>query len=135
MMKLQNKYNELNAECKDNKLKYNELKIKYDELNNNIGVNHRNFIQWSSNDIVDWIMTLDNNRFKRYEKKLKKNLKKQNFDGECLNNLQKSDIADWGIYDFRDKTALFNHIQYLINKNNENYQHEFDEGGNITAYM
>ena len=73
--------------------------------------------KWTKKDIIDWIINLDNIRFSKYFKDLKRNMDIENCDinGECLRNWTKNDLERFGIHQFNDKQIIFNHIQNLIN--------------------
>eukprot|EP01083_Nonionella_stella_P001765 5043_1 len=108
----------LNDECKENKIELQELKLRYKELQKNSKLDERRYAEWSMEDVLHWIMRLDDGkRFVKYEKKVHKALTEQEFDGSCLEDVEKSDVADWGVTNFKDKTFLFKQIQNMTQQN------------------
>eukprot|EP01084_Bolivina_argentea_P200299 342523_1 len=69
---------------------------------------------WSYEDIVLWILSLENGRFKKYEDILSETLKRECITGNLLGQVETSNIKDWGIKQFADKKCLFDHIKSLI---------------------
>lgn len=97
-------------------------------------LNTDNYREWKSDEIVFWIASLENGRFKKYEYKIRSVLNEENIDGSCLDELEASDIKTWGIVDFKDRKAMFRHIKSLIEKAKNIKQ--LHEGNNApTAYI
>ncbi len=51
--------------------------------------------------------------FVKYQQLLEDCFAQQDVDGSCLDDVLKSDIHNWGIKKFKDKTNLYKHIQQL----------------------
>ena len=81
---------------------------------------------WDYENIIYWIMSLEDGRFSKYKEVLKKAFVEEELKGSDLGQVDINDVKNWGIKPFGDKKALFNHIQSLT-KGTEN------EGG--TAYI
>ena len=75
----------------------------------------KNHQQWDHNDILKWIMSLENGLFLTYEDILKKSLEEGNVNGKVLNQVEPLFIKAWGIKDFVHQKALYEHIQSLTN--------------------
>ena len=139
IIKLKTKNVALNDECKETKLELEELKIKYLELKKKVKLDINDFMNWSGDDVADWIISLDENRFSKYENKLREVLKEQNIDGSCLADIVKSDITEWGIKDFKDKTMIFKQISSNFQNSNakpNNNDNDMElEGANKTQYI
>ena len=75
-----------------------------------------NYSKWNDEEILKWIMKLDNGMFVVYKDILSANLKEENVCGADLDNVEIMDIKCWGIHDFKHKKKLFQYIQSLVNK-------------------
>ena len=95
-------------EYKQITIKYNELKQKYE----------KNYIKWDYNDIIHWIISIDD-KFKKYLNKLKIQMKQENITGKELCYVNKNDLQRFGITQFSDKVKIMQHIQQLVTKNCE----------------
>eukprot|EP01084_Bolivina_argentea_P094226 169387_1 len=107
--------------------KYEELELKYcnlddkccelEKIKNDIDVyghTKDKYDMWDSKDVYDWIVSVYNGRFKKYEMMLYTNIKKENIIGNCLPKLDIRDIDRIGITEFKDKIALMVKINELI---------------------
>ena len=74
----------------------------------------KNYLNWNDEDILSWIMSLDNGLFNMYEDILRESLREEAVTGKDLNRVEPLDIKCWGIKDFRHKKSLYQHIQSLI---------------------
>eukprot|EP01083_Nonionella_stella_P075318 204694_1 len=70
--------------------------------------------QWNTDDVLMWIMRLDNNRFRKYEEKLKENLQSECVMGRDLRDVDSGDVKGWGVMDFADRKYLLQQIQELV---------------------
>ena len=116
-------------------LSMKEMKIQIKELKRK-AIDVSKWETWNENDILMWIMSLDDGRYKRYESALEKSLKEQELKGEDLelmNNV--SDIAALGITAFGDKKRLLNSIEKLknITNNNDNNDNTNNKNNNFAA--
>eukprot|EP01084_Bolivina_argentea_P268764 456597_1 len=131
--KLKKVVEELQNEKKDMEMEIIELKKENSRLKlKNLDPNE--YQNWSTEQVVYWIISLDNGSYKQYGNILTKSLSEENIDGECLSEIDSVDIKIWGIKDYRHRKAIYNHIKLLINnkKNKSNY----NEGTNTpTAYI
>ena len=73
-----------------------------------------NWRDWNHQQIVIWIMALDNGRFKKYEKILLSALEEEEMSGSNLARVDVTDVKSWGIKNFEDKKDLVKHIQDLV---------------------
>merc|ERR1712232_139488 len=88
-------------------IKYLALNGKYKALlNSSKGGNTQHFESWKSEDVIRWMMSLENAKYKKYEDELSKNVRMENVDGACLSSLDKGDLHRLGITDFKDKKDL-----------------------------
>ena len=108
-------------------LEMKELKIK--------SINTDNYLQWTDKEILLWIMSIDNQRFAKYETILSKSLSEQCIIGEYLCEINENDILGWGIKHFRDKKILHSKIKELVKSKQNN--NGADNEGNFppTAYI
>ena len=101
-------------------------------------LNDRNFREWNHDDIIHWIMLLENNRFIHYEKVVNKTLREEQVTGQDLVNVNRDDIKAWGINKFSDIKALEKHITDLVKEeanDEENIAIQDEEGGVSGAYF
>ena len=81
---------------------------RYNGKNKNFHV--QEFINWEYDDIIEWIMSLENGVFIKYKEKLTDNLNSNNINGSILMSITLDDIHDWGIDDYNHMKKLFEHI-------------------------
>eukprot|EP01084_Bolivina_argentea_P126138 223402_1 len=126
--------------------KYNELREKYAKLNNEKSLledeqkvfemtihelreenkqlkmqslNINKYEEWSSEEIVHWIISLNPQIYGKYEQILTKTLKEEQVTGDCMCDVDVSDIKRWGIVQFKHSKALMKHIEALIANKSE----------------
>eukprot|EP01084_Bolivina_argentea_P059117 107901_1 len=107
-----------------------ELKLKC--------IDETKYETWSSDEIVSWIISLENNRYSKYEQILRISIAEEELTGEHLIDVNENDIKGWGIKNFGDKKNLCRKIKELVNKNNKNlnnFQQKINEGNAPTAYI
>eukprot|EP01084_Bolivina_argentea_P234248 394355_1 len=88
--------------------------------------------EWNSDQILFWILSLENGKYLKYESVLSKALNEEVVTGEDLDAVDTSDIKGWGIVQFKDKKCLQQHIKTLISSHNVG-----NEGGSVapTAFI
>ena len=79
-------------------------------------LNVNNFYNWKSDDILEWILSLDNGLFVEYKEILNKSLNEENLNGQNLDKVDKEDIKIWGVKDFEHRRKLYQHFQSLTSK-------------------
>ena len=82
-------------------------------------LNEDDHMQWSYEQILQWILHLDDGHFVGYKEVLEASLKEENIKGSNLYVVDKADIKGWGIKDFSDKQRLFASIQRLVHQDKE----------------
>eukprot|EP01084_Bolivina_argentea_P044268 81476_1 len=80
-------------------------------------IDENDFMRWRDEDIVNWILTL-NNEHKIYEKKLRKALKKAAVTGPLLNELDKRDWERYGITKLKHQVRIIENVNRLFNNIN-----------------
>ena len=123
---------ELEDEHKEMKILIKELKMKT--------IDETQYQSWDHEQILMWIMSLENGRYKQYHDKLKHELESGQVTGDDLNGMNElNDMKELGITIWKDKKALLSSIKQLqitnkkINNNNNN-QNNINEGA-PTAYI
>merc|ERR1712176_1012288 len=120
-------------QCREITTKYNELKVKYDKQQKKLLLD-KNYTEWDCNDIVQWLCSIENGRYKKYESKISMAIKDENITGQHLMDIDKNDLHRIGITDFGDKKSVLNHIKSLkVDKNDENDENDV-EGVDGTMY-
>ena len=100
--------------------------MKFDELTNNIqsSIDINNYSQWKPQEIVHWILSIDNKRFNKYKEVLLHHLNDEEIVGSDLNDINEVDLQRWQIKNFKDKKLLLQNIKELtqmnMNQNDDN---------------
>ena len=110
----------LNEECKELKLELNEIKNKYNKLYRKYNIDIKNYKNWDSDKITDWIISLNEDEYGKYENNLRKNLKNESMTGLYLKDLDKNDLHRFGITAFSHKSEIIKQIRKLTSQNNRN---------------
>ena len=100
----------------------------------------RTFKDWSANDVLDWILAIDNGVFKPYESMLTTEILNDNIGGKDLATLNVTKIKELGVNKFAHQMLLLNKISDLVetNKMHKNDQDihahvaSDNEGGAVT---
>jgi hypothetical protein len=74
-----------------------------------------NYKLWKYDDIVKWVISLDNGIYASYGKQLFEMLKQNQMTGEDLKDLNRTDLASFGIKVFKHRVAILKHIDNLVN--------------------
>lgn len=74
---------------------------------------NNNYNKWTTNEFIDWIISLDKNRLIKYKDILNNNLIKQNVKGDNINDITKTDLKEFGLIDFSDRAFVFKSINKL----------------------
>ena len=90
---------------------------------------------WNHEQIFMWIMSLENGRYKKYDKDLQRELKNQEITGDDLIGFDVNDLKGLGIIVHKDKKALLSSIKQLTNQNNFNNVNNAINEGAPTAYI
>ena len=106
MQALMQKVQVLSYQLKECQLERDQWRDKYNMLKLQL---------WTMDDILTWIINLDNGRFMKYKDILCLNFNKLQFKGSMLSTLTIHDLFKLGINDINDQQLLYNHIYNLIN--------------------
>ena len=110
-------------------LKQENLSLK---MNN---IDTTKYKSWSTDEVLFWILSLEKDRFKRYENILSVSLKDEEINGSNLNIVEESDIKGWGVKKIEDKKSLFKHIRSLVEQQQQNNIAPKNNEGAPTAYI
>merc|ERR1719461_1595659 len=95
LYKSQSAFKELESKHDSLQIKYLSLNEKYrnllDEMNGNDHLKN-SFEDWKCEDVMLWILSLEEGKYKKYENELSVAIKNENVDGECLSSLDKNDL-------------------------------------------
>ena len=114
---LNKQLNEMIEEQKEKELENMELKSEIYALQKRL-INPDEYLEWNHEQILQWIMLLDNGRYKKYKTKLAKHLMEEEVNGGHLSKVNILDIKGWGVTNFDDKKDLMESIKQLISGNN-----------------
>ena len=82
-------------------------------------LDEKGFLKWDHHEILQWILSLDNGLFSKYEDLLRSSLIEENVKGHHLRDVNVLHIKGWGVNDFEHKQLLSDHIQALVTVSNE----------------
>ena len=114
---LKEENNKLSEEKKDNLLEIKELKEEIKTYKMKC-IDTTKYEEWTSDEIVLWIMSLENGRYDKYTQKLAQELKNEGVSGACLESVNEIDVKGWGVNNFADKKSLTKSIQQLVSQKN-----------------
>ena len=117
---LKRQNNILADECKEAQMENNELKQQLQQFRQQRIIDPSRFREWSGDEFIEWICSLDKGRFKQYENILSAAFKKQGINGQAIPHIQKNDWMSWGIQNFMDRTNIDQYVQKLIQQQNGN---------------
>ena len=90
----------------------------------------KQFKSWNFEQILSWIISIEEGRFKKYEMELKKVLSEEEPTGEELGSADAADIKRWGIKKFGDIKILMQCIKQLVNNNNDDQDNDNNNNNN-----
>ena len=70
--------------------------------------------EWNGDDVVNWIVSLDEENYNRYRETLSKRILEEGIDGGCLEDLEFNDLDRIGISLLKHRGAIYLAIQQLI---------------------
>eukprot|EP01083_Nonionella_stella_P092328 258437_1 len=79
----------------------------------NRGALSSDYTEWNSDDIVRWIISINPNKYCKYEGTLKTKMSEMNVNGNDLVMLNKSDLQGFGIGDLEDVVEIIKQIEQL----------------------
>eukprot|EP01084_Bolivina_argentea_P009011 16867_1 len=80
------------------------------------GLEPEDFRDWSGENVVDWIVNLQDGRYTIYEQVLRQSFAEQQISGRCLLDVDKSDLNHWKITKFQDRVDLHHEIKKLTSR-------------------
>ena len=132
---LQLQSGELMEEQKQLQLKNQQLEEKVKRLEMRI-FDTGMYESWGWEEILQWIMCIDDGRFSKYEPDLRKSLQEEEPSGSDLVTVNTEDIKRWGIKKFSDIKLLSENIKQLSGKDNHNHNQNIavaNNEGNISG--
>ena len=110
---------EQEKQCKDEE--YKDVQMELDEVRSELSMmkrkqnlNPSRYLQWNSDEAVDWICSIENGRFVKYEDALRPCFAEEGVTGTDLEHITQSALRDWGVKTFKDRIALEKEIQQLV---------------------
>lgn len=94
-------------------------------------LNPLKYKEWNHEEILQWILSLDDGRFMKYEEKLRIEIGEEEPSGQDLDEVKKEDIKRWGIKKFADINKLKKCIDDLVNAQQMNQEHHHIAPPNI----
>eukprot|EP01084_Bolivina_argentea_P059400 108479_1 len=120
-MGMENKYDAQAELMKENKKKFDTLQDKFDALQKhsedreeNLRLKKNKYDDLGPSELVDVIISIDEQRYGKYRDKLLKRFIEEGVDGSCLKQLSKEDLYAFGITNYKDKLAIYNSIKKLF---------------------
>eukprot|EP01083_Nonionella_stella_P221118 790358_1 len=71
---------------------------------------HLDWETWSNEDVVQWISSMENGKYKQYVH----GFREQNVRGIDFKNVDKQDLLQFGVTDFGDRVTIYEAIQNMI---------------------
>ena len=133
------KYNEQSLILQQQQEEYKEMHMKLDEarkelneMRKRIRMDVSRYLEWTSDELVDWIMTLDGgDRYQIYEVQLRSSFNSEGVDGQGLGDISTIELKSWGINSFKDRNNIHKHIQNVIKGGVNNNDNDNDNNGNV----
>ena len=122
----------MHEEEKEKDLMIKELKEEVQKLKLQC-LDEQKYEEWNHEEIAAWIMGLDEGRFVKYEKTVKRNLKEEEVEGSMLSKVDGADLKRWGITKFMDFKYLLQQIESLVAKTVDNESKESKHKGMDSA--
>ena len=104
----------LNVECSEGKKELIVVKEELETLKRVKNVNLDNFMRWTSDEFVDWIVSLEVGKYNKYETQLRTVFKEEEVDGSVIATIEKSEWKEWGVTNYKDRMNLDKHLQSLV---------------------
>jgi len=83
-------------------------------MDDEINVNNKNYETWNDEDIVNWLMCLDDGKYTKYITKISKYLNHNDFNGKNIHLITSYDLFACDINDANDRQSILNHIHTLV---------------------
>ena len=112
--KLKQKYEQVRKELDDAKAEISKLRKSKIDITK--------YMEWSADEFVDYICTVEDGRFLKYEDVLRENFKNEEVSGEAIPHIEKNEWREFGVRNYMDRTQLHKCIKDLVNG-------KIDEGG------
>eukprot|EP01084_Bolivina_argentea_P108561 194014_1 len=119
----------LNEECKETKLELFEVKKELNKLKRLKNIDLTNYLNWTADDIVDWISTLEKGKYEKYEDELRVKFNEECVDGNAIQYINTLELKGWGVAHFMDRTNLHKHFRQLILVNQNKAEGQDNEPG------
>ena len=74
---------------------------------------------WNTQDIVIWIIKLNQNEYEKYGEQLLNNMNKEGIHGKSLTNLSMNDLHRFGIREAKDLDHIYTSLQKLLSMREE----------------
>lgn len=74
------------------------------------------FVEWDTETVLTWILSLEDGRFKPYANVLRHNLMEEKVRGSHFKDTEEGDVKGWGVKPFDDKKALIRHIRNVVDQ-------------------
>ena len=103
-----------------------------------------NYRQWSTEELVTWIVSRDPANYAQYEESLLRMMTEEEVDGACLDGVDIADLKRWGVKKFKDTKPMLSEIKALLSEDvaeiggqvvDAHAQHSAMQEGAPTAYL
>ena len=101
-------------EYKDVQMELDEVRSELSMMKRKQNLNPSRYLQWNSDEAVDWICSIENQRFAKYEDALRPCFAEEGVTGSELGHITQTALRDWGVKNFKDRIALEKEIQQLV---------------------
>ena len=78
-------------------------------------INTDNYEEWSVNEVIHWIISLDPDNYGQYEERMRKVMIEEDVTGYCLDqDVDIKDMTRWGVTEIQHSKAVLKAIKALI---------------------
>merc|ERR1712113_1352096 len=133
--RLKEEIESLSEECKENKLALNEMRSELEAMKRKQNMDVRKWREWDSDEVVDWICSIEDGKYMKYEEGLRSAFREEEVNGSHLTAIGKSELRDWGIKSFSDRLGMEKQIQQLVAQQSESQSVVAAPAAPVSAFM
>ena len=122
--KLQQDLAGVEEECKELKIENIEIKKELNKIKKLKNIDITRYKEWNADEVVDWIISLRDGQFIKYEAQLRQAFVSEGVNGSSIDMIDKTELKNWGIQSFIDRGTLFKDLNALIHQNQNQQQQQ-----------
>eukprot|EP01083_Nonionella_stella_P076162 207403_1 len=139
MNQIREENSRLQDEKKENEMMISDLKNEIQSLKAK-AIDVSRFMQWESEEVLNWILSIEDGLYKKYEQKLREEIINSEVCGTDLITMDTGDLQQFGVTKFAHRKTLIGHIKKLTKKKKQNIpmnenEEEYEGVAAPTAYI